>query len=165
MDRGAMRAKRAPVLACCIAFALSGCSGGSAVVRSNFSGGGGAVVSLSSPSAPPVSAPQQGLTGHYSGSGNVGLALLGIVIVADLVQWSALQLKQAFGWEASPQAAAAYPQRIVSTPRKCVYPVPEMCRATLIPERQVDTDAAAARSIQHVTSGVDVLHGHAVGLE
>ena len=115
------RALRLAALAGCIVLALSGCGGGSVSVRSNFSGAPVATPVVSGASLPP------GLTAHYSGSGNVGLAVLGIVIVADLVQWTSAMLKQAFGVEASPEAQAVDRGTIVPTPKKCVYPVPEMC--------------------------------------
>ena len=104
-----------------MALALSGCGGGAVTVRSNVSGAPAALPVSASPSAPP------GLTARYSGSGNVGLAVLGIVIVADLVQWTSVMLKQAFGVEASPEAQAVDRGTIVPMPKKCVYPVPEMC--------------------------------------
>ena len=110
---------RSAIVACCIALALSGCGGGSVSVRSNFSG-----ASAPAPPAVPGGGPP-GLTAHYAGSGNLGLALLGIVIVADLVQWSALMLKQAFGTQASQENGNSAP--LITMPKKCVYPVPEMC--------------------------------------
>lgn len=122
MLRAKSSALRPAIVACCIALALSGCGGGSVSVRSNFSGS-----SAGAPPAPavPVNGPP-GLTAHYAGSGNVGLAILGIVIVADLMQWSAAMLKQAFGGQASqPQSADS--AAIITMPKKCVYPVPEMC--------------------------------------
>ena len=152
-------------VACCAALALAGCSGGSVSVRSSFSGAGGPppLTGASSP-APPASAPL-GLKAHYSGSGNLGLALLGIVILADFVQWTSAMFRPSSGAEVLIDARHPDQARIVSTPKKCVYPVPEMCRPTLIPERQVDTDVAAARGVEHVTSGINVLHGHSVGFE
>ena len=89
-------------------------------VRSTFAG-----ANAGAPAPVPGKAPP-GLTAHYAGSGNVGLAILGIVIVADLMQWSAAMLKQAFGTQASqPENDDSAP--IITMPKKCVYPVPEMC--------------------------------------
>ena len=150
------------VLASCAALALGGCGGGSVSVRSNFTGAGGAPP-LSGP-APAATAPQ-GLRVHYSGSGSLGLAVLGLVIVADFVQWTSAMFRHAVGAEVPSDAQHPDQGKIVSTPKKCVYPVPEMCRSTLVPERQVDTDVAAARDVEHVTSSVDVLHRHPVGFE
>ena len=159
MLHSSRRALRLAALAGCTALVLSGCGGGSVSVRSNFSGAPVAPPGVSGAPLPP------GLTAHYSGRGNVGLAILGIVIVADLMQWTTTMLKQALGGEALQDAKPAHLQQIISMPKKCVYPVPEMCRPTLVPERQVHADAAAARSVEHVTSSVDVLHSHSVGFE
>ena len=119
------RALRLTALAGCAVLALSGCGGGSVSVRSNFSGAALATPGALGPSTAVSSPP--GLTAHYSGSGNLGLALLGIVIVADLVQWTSTMLKQAFGVEASPETQGIHHGTILPTPKKCVYPVPEMC--------------------------------------
>jgi len=112
------RALRLAALAGCIVLALSGCGGGTVSVRSNVSG---------APAAAPVGSSAPGLTARYSGSANLGLAVLGIVIVADLVQWTSATFRQAFGVEASPEAQTIERGTIVPTPKKCVYPVPEMC--------------------------------------
>lgn len=165
MNRWTERRIPMRLLAGVIAVALTGCSGGAATTRSSFSGGGGAQVTITTLSSPPPTQPVQGLTARYSGSGNVGLALLGIVILADFVQWTSVMFRQSFGAEVPIDAPHPDQSKIVSTPKKCVYPVPEMCRPTLIPERQVDTDVAAARGVEHVTSGVNVLHSHSVGFE
>ena len=121
MLRSKSSALRSAIVACCVALALAGCGGGSVSVRSNFSGS-----SAGAPAAPavPVKAPP-GLTAHYAGSGNLGLAILGIVIVADLMQWTALMLRQAFGAQASQENGDSAP--LITMPKKCVYPVPEMC--------------------------------------
>ena len=120
MLRSKSGALRSAIAACCIALALSGCGGGSVSVRSNFSGAGAPAPAVVPGKAPP------GLTAHYAGSGNVGLAILGIVIVADFVQWTTLMLKQALGTQASqPEVADSAP--LITLPKKCVYPVPEMC--------------------------------------
>ena len=165
MNHGTTSTRRLGVIACCLACALCGCSGGAVSVRSNFSGAGGPS-SVSGPSTPvPSASAPQGLNARYSGSGNFGLAVLGVLIIADLVQWSSTMLRQAFGADAVIDAQHPDQAKIVSTPKKCVYPVPEMCRPTLIPERQIDADVAAARDVEHVTSSVDVLHRHPVRFE
>ena len=120
MLRSKSSALRSAIVACCVALALAGCGGGSVSVRSNFSG-----ASTPAPPAVPGKGPP-GLTAHYAGSGNVGLALLGIVIVADLMQWTTVMLKQAFGTQAS-QPENGESAALITVPKKCVYPVPEMC--------------------------------------
>ena len=109
-------------LAGCMLLALSGCGGGSVSVRSSFAG---APAPLASGAPAPTGPP--GLRAHYGGSGNFGLAILGIVIVADLVQWTSAMIKQAFAAEGSAAAERMGHGTILPTPRKCVYPVPEMC--------------------------------------
>ena len=104
--------------------ALSGCGGSAVSVRSNFASGAPAV--SSGPSVPSGQV-AQGLNAHYSGSGNLGLAILGIVIVADLVNWTATRLRYAFGGDPSPDPQAVQGQPQIRMPAKCVYPVPEMC--------------------------------------
>ena len=124
MFPGSRRALRLTALAGCAALVFSGCGGSSVSVRSNFSGAS-LVPPVASPATPISSQP--GLTARYSGSGNLGLALLGVVIVADLVQWTSTMFRQAFGVEASAEAQRVDHGMIRSTPKKCVYPVPEMC--------------------------------------
>lgn len=113
---------RVALIASSLALALSGCGGGAVSVRSNLSGG---AASASTPSAPVKAGP--GLNAHYSGSGNLGLAILGVVIVADLVNWTAMQLRYAFGGDPASDPQRADAQSQIRMPAKCVYPVPEMC--------------------------------------
>jgi hypothetical protein len=114
------------MIACCLAFLLAGCGGGAVAVRSNFADGhAGPPARVAMPTAPANAG--QGLKANYSGSGNLGLAILAVVIVADVVQWTTTKLTEAFGPVASLSPQSAGPGSTVPTPKKCVYPRPEMC--------------------------------------
>lgn len=113
-------------MACCLAFALSSCSGGAVSVRSNFSGSG-APLSVSGPAPVPAVSGPPGLTAHYASSGNLGFAVLGVLIVADILHWTSAMFRQAFGMETQANAENIDRGVILPKPKKCVYPVPEMC--------------------------------------
>lgn len=125
MRAGKPIAQRLAVFACAVAFGLSGCSG-SVTVRSGFSGAhGGAPASAPSAPAAPVKA-GQGLHAAW-GSSHLGWVILAGLVVAEVVHWTALKLRQSFAAEEALASQASDPNAPAPAPPKCVHPVPAMC--------------------------------------